>query len=566
MTDDSHVRGFNLLDEPWMPCVFVDGSVRELSIRDVFRDAPRIRSISGDLPQQTVPLERLLLAILYCAYCDPEADRRRMRDLWSGLWGNGTFDMGPLQDYFGEFHDRFYLLDPERPFYQVPDLTYNGKKAYDPISEMIADVPKPDKFLFSMRSPDSLESIGLAQAARWLVFLQAYDTAGIKTPVAGNTHVNKGKVYAPKGMAGTGWMGVLGPVMVEGDNLFHTLMLNWCLYDTNNNMVKMFGNEDDVAPWEFDESSGPDITVRTSFTGPVDALTFQSRRLRLVPNKAGSRIVGIVNCYGDVIAPYNTDECEKMTAWRLSVPQQKKLGLSSPPLMPVTHDAGKALWRGLASMVAVGKADLRPGVVRWVEELQREGCLDEGVHLLSVFSIHAQGMTYGTQSSVYETGIDDVLQLPLAFSRKDYAAIGAAVHVIGKTREAVDVMLANYVHNLRSAAGDRMAGGRSQAASERVREDAYARLDGLFRDRLVGFTPDKDYEIYRDEWLDDVHRMLLVIGSDYLSDSSVSAFDEHDAGRMGMMTAARARLLFLGGLNKTLGRLSADAAVDKKGA
>lgn len=565
MAGDSHIRRFNLLDEPWIPCVLMDGGVRELSMRDVLGGAVNIRSISGDLPQQTVPLERLLLAMLYCAYCDPEAGRGQMRDEWCRIWNRASFDADVLEDYMDEFHDRFYLLDPEHPFYQVPGLAYGGKKEYDPISEMIADVPKPDKFLFSMRSAGSLESIDFAQAARWLVFLQAYDTAGIKTPVIGNTHVNKGKVYAPKGMAGTGWLGAAGPVAVEGDSLFRTLMLNWCLYDTKNNTVKMFGNADDMAPWEFDESPGPDITVRASFTGPVNTLTFQSRRLRLIPNEDGDRIIGIVNCYGDVIAPYNTDECEKMTAWRHSVPQQKKLGLSAPPLMPVTHDASKALWRGLAPMVAVGESDLRPGVIRWVEELQREDCLN-GDHLLSTFSIHAQGMTYGTQSSVYETGIDDVLQLPLAFARKDYEAINVAVHVIDKTREAVDIMLTNYVHNLQVASGSRMTGGRSQAASEHVRGNAYSRLDGLFRDRLAGFAPDKDYESYRDEWLDDVHRVLLAIGDEYLSDYNVSAFAEHDTGRLGMMTAARARRLFLGGLNKTLGEFFADAENDKKGA
>lgn len=569
MTDDSHVRGFNLLDEPWMPCVFADGDIRELSIRDVFRDASRIRSISGDLPQQTMPLERLLLAILYSAYRDLGSGRNRkqMRDLWNGLWSNGSFDMEPLEDYFGGFHDCFDLLDPERPFYQVPGLTYSGKKEYDPISEMIADVPKPDKFLFSMRSAESLESIDLAQAARWLVFLQAYDTAGIKTPVVGNTHVNKGKVYAPKGMAGTGWLGALGPVAAEGDSLFHTLMLNWCLYDANNNMMRMLGNENDTAPWEFDEPSDSDIAVRTSFAGPVDALTFQSRRLRLVPNEDGSRIIGIVNCYGDVIAPYNTGECEKMTAWRLSVQQQKKLGLSSPPLMPITHDAGKALWRGLAPMLAVGDSDLRPGVIRWVEELQREGCLGNSDHLLSMFSIRVQGMTYGTQSSVYETGIDDVLQLPLAFARRDCPAIGKVVHVIDKTSKAVDGILAKYVRNLQASAGNRMTGGPAQTASARVREAAYARLDELFRDRLAGFTPDKDYETYHDEWLGDVHRVLLAIGNDYLSNSRVSAFSEHVVGHPGkMITAARARLRFLADLNETLGKLVADTASDRKGA
>ncbi|MCH9276909.1 type I-E CRISPR-associated protein Cse1/CasA [Bifidobacterium amazonense] len=580
MPDQPPIRTFNLLDEPWMPCIFADGNVKELSICDVFREAPHIRALSGDMLQQTVPLTRLLLAILYRAYCDADANRDDMRKLFQHIWDADAFDMAVIEDYFVDFHDWFYLIDPERPFYQVPGLTYVGKKEYDPIGEMIADVPKPEKFLFSMRSARFLESIDLAQAARWLVFLQSYDTAGIKTPVVGNTHVNKGKVYAPKGMAGTGWLGAVGPMTVESNCLLRTLLLNWCLYDVKNNEVKLFGNEDDVPPWELDTPSGPDITVRTSFTGPVDAFTFQTRRLRLVFNEDRDRVIGIVNCYGDVIAPYNTDECEKMTAWRLSVPQQKKLGLPVTPLMPITHDAGRALWRGLAPMIEAGKSDQRPGVIRWVEELQRIGCLAAGEHLLSKFSIHAQGMTYGTQSSVYETGIDDVLQLPLAFARKDYPAISAVVAIVDKTREAVDVSLTNYVRNLRTSAGDRTAGGRAQAVSDRVREDAYARLDELFRDRIAGFTPDKDYESYRNEWLDDVHRMLLAIGDQYLSDSDVPAFAEHDTGRMGMMTAARARLLFLNSLNKILGRLvisnaadtdvdtvaDADKSSDKKGA
>ncbi|OZG60845.1 type I-E CRISPR-associated protein Cse1/CasA [Bifidobacterium myosotis] len=552
------VRRFNLLDEPWIPCILSDGRLRELSLCEVFREAPRIRSISGDLPQQNMPLMRLLLAILYCAYCDTEASRSDALNLWNYLWRRGSFDADVLDGYFDEFHDRFYLLDPERPFYQVPGLAYVGDKEYDPVGEMIADVPKPDKFLFSMRSPNALESIDFAQATRWLVFLQAYDTAGIKSPVIGNTHINKGKVYAPKGLSGTGWLGVIGPIMVEGESLFRTLLLNWCLYDPADDGVRLFGNKDDVPPWESDDFPGPDLTVRTAFTGPVDALTFQSRRLRLVPNDDGTRIVGMVNCYGDVIAAYDTDACEKMTAWRVSETQRKKLGLPAPPLMPVTHDAGKALWRGLGPILAVADRDLRPGVLRWVEELQTNGCLDSQEHVLAVFSIHTQGMTYGTQSSVYETGIDDVLTLPLSFSRRDYPAINTVVDIIDKTSMSVDLVLSNYVRNLCIAAGDHAAGGRAQAAADHVREDAYARLDVLFRDRLAGFTADKDYESYGNAWRDDIHRVLVTIGGEYRSDANAPMFVERDSGRMGLMSVARATQLFLGGLNKYLGTIAND--------
>lgn len=135
-----------------------------------------------------------------------------------------------LDGYFNEWKDRFFLFG-DRPFFQVPELEYVGQKEYDPVSEMIADMPKPEKYLFAMRGLGTTDTLSLPEAARWLVFLQSFDTAGIKTPVKGNTHINKGKIYPLKGFLGTGWLGGIGGVYAEGANLFETLMLNWVLYD-----------------------------------------------------------------------------------------------------------------------------------------------------------------------------------------------------------------------------------------------------------------------------------------------------------------------------------------------
>lgn len=91
-----------------------------------------------------------------------------------------------------------------------------------------------------------------------------------------------------------------------------------------------------------------------------------------------------MSCYGDVVAPYNTDVFEKMTAWRSSVTQQKKLGLPAPPHMPVVHDAGKALWRGLEPILcASDEGDSRPGLIRWLEEIRTE-ILESEKHVLDL--------------------------------------------------------------------------------------------------------------------------------------------------------------------------------------
>ncbi|MBT1171793.1 type I-E CRISPR-associated protein Cse1/CasA [Bifidobacterium sp. MA2] len=546
---------WNLIDRPWLPCVCDDGGGKSLSLRNLFHEAPHIRSFAGDLPQQSVALLRLALAVLYRAYAlryDGDMNERDLREMWSYTWQQGRFDTEIIDEYLDGFHDRFYLIHPTRPFYQVPGLSYAAGKDMDAVGEMIADVPKPDKFLFSMRSQKALDGIDLAQAARWLVFLQAFDTAGIKSPVVGNTHVNKGKVYAPKGAIGTGWLGAVGPVFVEGGNLFETLMLNWCLYG---GQTRMFGVPDDLPPWELDEPAGDDLDMHPSLHGPVGMMTLQSRRIRLIPDADRTRIIGLVDCYGDIVTPINKDDVETMTAWRESPAQQKKLGLSTTPLMPVTHNAGRALWRGLAPILEVdGGKDRRPAVIRWVETLQEAKVLEKDAHMLSLgLSIHAQGMTYGTQSSVYETGIDDTLALDMAFLRKDYPAIDAVTKLVSATDDAVRA-LANYVQNLRVVAGDKSSGGPAQSAADQIREETYGRLDGLFRDRIAGFTPDEDVESYGNAWRDEVYRTIVAIGRNYEDDDDVSAFSQRDAGRMGTMNADRARRLFYGALNKALKR------------
>lgn len=149
---------FSLLDEHWIPVSYLDGHPAEISLREIFLDAPKIKELSGDIPQQKLPLMRFLLAIMYRAYCIDGADEEQMRELWEGIYSSGQFNEDALDYYFDEWADRFFLLG-ERPFFQVPGLQYVGSKPYSPVSEMIADVPKPDKYLFSMRDLRAADSL-----------------------------------------------------------------------------------------------------------------------------------------------------------------------------------------------------------------------------------------------------------------------------------------------------------------------------------------------------------------------------------------------------------------------
>lgn len=112
--------------------------------------------------------------------------------------------------------------------------------------------------------------------------------------------------------------------------------------------------------------------------------------------------------------------------------------------------------------------------------------------------------------------------------RHDYAGIAAVVDVVKSTDKAVTA-LTMFVRNLRSAAGDHS--GKTQEIADRIRESAYADLDLLFRDRLANFDESQDPVMYSNAWLDEVHRLLLTMGRDYLSQSPVPVFEEHESGR-----------------------------------
>ena len=88
-------------------------------------------------------------------------------------------------------------------------------------------------------------------------------------------------------------------------------MLNWVLYDDRYDLeyYRLFGNVNDIPVWEKDEVPSADMDDQSSFAGPVQAMTWQSRRIRLVPNEERTRY-RVVNCYGDAVTLYNTDGFE----------------------------------------------------------------------------------------------------------------------------------------------------------------------------------------------------------------------------------------------------------------
>ena len=286
---------YNLMDRPWIPVTMTDGSFQCLSIVEVLERADRIHSIDGDIPLQRFALVRLLLAIIYGTFghlCVSEQSDQDYDDVshWKMLFGSGSErreDVLPaLLNYCSYYRERFDLFDNAAPFYQVSGL-HTAKDEVSGLERLILDVPNGEKF-FTTRIGEGLATMSAAEAARWLVTLQAFDASGIKSGAVGDPRVKGGKGY-PIGVA---WAGHLGGDLVEGSNLWQTLILNYVgvgVLGLDDGSV-WNGNED-VPIWERDpltaqaevgldqpaEKTGHTV----SFLGPATLLTWQSRRVLL---------------------------------------------------------------------------------------------------------------------------------------------------------------------------------------------------------------------------------------------------------------------------------------------
>ena len=466
---------FNLVDEPWVPVLDADGHDLELSLREVFHQAPDLISLTGELPTQSFAILRVLLAILHRAVAGPfDVDQ------WCDIRDDWCNTLSQIDTYLDDFHDRFWIQHPTQPFMQVADLvSTNGEVSG--LSRIICDGSGSSTFL-STRLGEDLQSARWAEAARWLVHAMAFDISGIHSGAVGDPRVTNGKGYG----IGTGWAGQIGGVFLVGGTLFDTLMLNLLVPEK----VQIAHGDYDSPVWERDPLTAVpegwlvNGTIRPYRQphGLVDVYTWPSRRIRLFGTAEIAE--GVINAQGDKLTGQNRFTVEPMTSWRYSAPQTKASGKDT--YMPLKHETGKALWRGLASILPHVEVSLRtggpasrmpPATVKWAEELRFRSVIDD--RLLKLQSV---GMNYGTNEAVYDEMVSDTLTIPTSLLLPEARDLAQeAVSAVRRADEAV-FALGSLAQNIALASG---GSSDSSGPRERASESAYAALDGEFRTWII---------------------------------------------------------------------------------
>lgn len=488
---------FNLLDEPWIRVTRLSGEPDEVSLVTAFEEASDISGICGEIASQDVAILRLLLAIAHRAMGGPKDI-----ETWETYWNDPELLAADAVVYLERYRERFDVRDPVVPFFQVADLCSTSPTEFHGLEELIADVPKKEKRLFTTRSELGLDSISWSEAARWLVHLHAYDIGGVHSPSKGDPRVKGNKSYG----IGPGWLGQIGAVHIQGETLFETIMLNTVVVEVVSGMENKYLSRD-LPPWERD-SDGPGGLRMGRPSGPVSTYTWQSRRVRLY---GGEKVTHLFFTNGDEIDPKNMYLYEPMAAYQSSNEGTKDR--SPGTFLPYIFTKDRAVWRGLLALVVeLGKNEARkdrkretkykkPGVVDFYQQL----LFNEIVPGSGLVPVHCVGVEYGTQKACVDELIDDTLKIPGKLLEKDNARFLTVVRDAMKEADNTSLALRTLGESLAKAQGADLKG--SKAACEQAATSFYLVIDEEFPRWLVSLADERDLDKAMWRWRERLRRI-----------------------------------------------------------
>lgn len=464
-------HSFNLVDQPWLPCIADEGKFVEVSLRGLLARAHDLREISCETPIMSASILPLALAILHRVFGPEDYDE------WEMLWQAGKFDMNRLEAYFEEWHDRFDLFHPERPFYQVKDNHVEEKS----VIYLIHSIGNTAT-LFTHANEESGIQLSAAEAACQLMAAQYFHTAGL------NWVKGKRAPFTDSPFA----RGVI--FWSRGSTLFETLLLNLFQYPDD---VIMPNTERDMPCWEMDDP----FALRHEPNGYLDYLTWQSNRIRLIPEAESKQaIVREMTMIPGLRLGPDVKSPQKRYV------QKKKKGEYIDEYSFLYFNANKALWRDYDSLLKGSQAVKPPAAIEWLADLTQEGPLEENYPI----RLMAAGMLADQAKPIFYRR--EVMPLPLELLREtDYAAsienaLGVAEDVAGRLRNALNTLAEHVLQ--RGAEGKPDSNVRKKLVTQwNALGRFWIELEPRFWEFIQTLVKDRNQAL--EQWQDDLKRLAL---------------------------------------------------------
>ncbi|MDR6221174.1 type I-E CRISPR-associated protein Cse1/CasA [Deinococcus soli (ex Cha et al. 2016)] len=422
---------FNLLHEPWIPVRPLNGDpVREVGLRDLILDARTYSRIDDPSPLVTVALLRLTLALLHRALRGPTSTEQ------AAEWYTHGFPADTLAAYFQTWEDHFDLFHPEKPFWQVRDLTLDleGGKYCSHWTRLGTEVGSANTLpLFNVAGrPGGERSDALtpAQAARRLAEGQTFLLGGL---------IKRFTTAAKAAPVAT-----LALTAAQGHDLHETLCLNLPVYA---------GQDSDRAVWEREPLTVQ--SVRAFYedelsevpTGRADRYTWPSRSVLLIPDTdesgqvhvtsigfaAGIPLEGTAEGSGSNIDPMVT----------LRPPGDPK----KPERFPLKLKREQLLWRDLSALLAGPAAEQTgnhpPGTLTFAQKLLERAGRPCGLSLTVTGLLSDQGKAFAYRQEGY-TFPHAFISDPEAFATEINRALSAS-KAVGQGLNSATLRLAAEV-------------------------------------------------------------------------------------------------------------------------
>ena len=362
---------FNLLKDAWIPVKMENSDFKLTCIEDCLFNPQEILEISSDNPFAVISIYRLLLAILHRNF-GPKNRRE-----WTSMYTAGEWDKSELERYFEKWSHRFELFnEPENRFYQIKapvikDSIINKLDHSKSTGNM--------KALFDHTWDLNSKPINVEKAAQLLVISQNYGLSGLGGFL--DIDGNKKRINFSHGTLVSGIV-----VLLKGVNLFDTLMLNLVRYD-NSHPFKKSETHDDIPFWERDDKSlNEDKKGRYPY-GYLDYLTWQSRRLWLIPFIEDNQIKvqNLFMANGEKIKDDWTNNNNKpQMVYKIN----RKSELKTLRINPNRH-----IWRDAEALIRLNDPKTptkikSPIAINWISLLVSSGVLSsQKIYNLEIFGI-----------------------------------------------------------------------------------------------------------------------------------------------------------------------------------
>lgn len=333
---------FNLIDEPWIPCVMQSGDYKELGLKELLLNAPDISGFDFQNPLEEAALNRMLLALVHRIVDGPKDTTE-----WKNLYQSEGFNKSNVTAYFEKWHSRFDLFSKEYPFYQTAKLEIidkNNKVSPVPISSIqTAKASGNTKTLFDHSIDSEVFSLSQEATARALLSAQGYLMGGLNKKTTNHFQYQQSFLH---GSMVTGLF-----CLLIGENLFQTLMLNLLIFNSNEPIPSQ---PNDCPVWERNDRGIDGVTTPKGY---LDYLTCKSRHIRLIHEQGDNGIT--------MVRLLHIAQGESFQEVRnpFGIIRENKKG----EIYPVQLETDRMIWRDSSAFFAFGPdVDERPKAFRHV--------------------------------------------------------------------------------------------------------------------------------------------------------------------------------------------------------